>query len=429
MCLDRRVTKEYLALIGNLYFSFGWILSDLFLLFACNTCDIGIMTQTTDMKNQEADLMNLLLSNTDENLGGHSNQPWTIAVHEHLHPGDDLLESLLGGCSGSEGVSSAPASPLWSPSASDSGVSDSHPWDLLDSPRHHASLPSFSGSYQAGPPPHQAPPMADLPPSLCAGTWGAPDVSIDLGCMEPEDIRENLGIAYYLTAPPTSMHPTNQTPTVKDLLLTNLGQKSQPNCQHSLQGLVLDEDEKKLLAKEGVNLSNKLPLSKHEERVLKKIRRKIRNKRSAQESRQKKREYIDSLEGRMSACSEYNLDLQRKVHQLEHSNNSLLEELSRLQDLVGTSPRSGPPTGTCLLVLLLSFSLILSVSLQPNSSSQRRVYTDAKVPSRSLLSVAGPVDGPLSTGVGALASLMEKLWGRTDILTSHDQEHNHKAGP
>ncbi|NWX23930.1 CR3L3 protein, partial [Aegotheles bennettii] len=142
--------------------------------------------------------------------------------------------------------------------------------------------------------------------------------------------------------------------------------------QGHFQELVLTEDEKKLLAKEGVSLPTQLPLTKvgptvlgvggvpslvaltplcppqYEERVLKKIRRKIRNKQSAQESRKKKKEYIDGLESRMSACTAQNQELQRKVLHLEQQNSSLLEQLKKLQALVVQSSNKAAQTGTCI---------------------------------------------------------------------------------
>ncbi|PKU28976.1 hypothetical protein llap_20721 [Limosa lapponica baueri] len=144
---------------------------------------------------------------------------------------------------------------------------------------------------------------------------------------------------------PVVSPPASCTLTVKDLLLSGssdavwgdpaaqghhpLVAPQQPQVPGSLlrqsqgqfQELVLTEDEKKLLAKEGVSLPTQLPLTKYEERVLKKIRRKIRNKQSAQESRKKKKEYIDGLESRMSACTAQNQELQRKVLHLEKQNS------------------------------------------------------------------------------------------------------------
>uniref|UniRef100_A0A8C6WNM3 BZIP domain-containing protein n=1 Tax=Neogobius melanostomus TaxID=47308 RepID=A0A8C6WNM3_9GOBI len=194
-------------------------------------------------------------------------------------------------------------------------------------------------------------------------------VAVDLGC-DCTDLEETFGLAYYLKESHPSLRPSSQPLTVKDLLLSNRGQKGQRVSQHSLQELVLDEDEKRLLAKEGVKLPCKLPLSKFEERVLKKIRRKIRNKRSAQESRKKKQEYVDSLEGRMSACNAHNLELQKRIHQLEENNRELLDQLSQLQAALGNNSRKPTHRGTCILVLLLSFSLLISSNLRPDPPTQ-----------------------------------------------------------
>ncbi|XP_028909162.1 cyclic AMP-responsive element-binding protein 3-like protein 3 isoform X4 [Ornithorhynchus anatinus] len=153
------------------------------------------------------------------------------------------------------------------------------------------------------------------------------------------------------------------------------------------QELVLTEDEKKLLVKEGVTLPAQLPLTKFEERVLKKIRRKIRNKQSAQESRKKKKEYIDGLETRMSACTAQNQELQRKVLHLEKQNLSLLEQLRKLQALVVQSTSKAAQTGTCVAVLLLSFALIVFPSISPFAQNKAEApgdFVPVRVFSRSL---------------------------------------------
>ncbi|XP_074709333.1 cyclic AMP-responsive element-binding protein 3-like protein 4 isoform X3 [Strix uralensis] len=86
--------------------------------------------------------------------------------------------------------------------------------------------------------------------------------------------------------------------------------------------LRLTEEEKRLLAQEGVTLPDTLPLTQAEERLLKKVRRKIRNKQSAQDSRRRKKEYLDGLESRAAACSALNQELRRKVQELEKHNGS-----------------------------------------------------------------------------------------------------------
>ncbi|ERE90612.1 cyclic AMP-responsive element-binding protein 3 2 [Cricetulus griseus] len=175
---------------------------------------------------------------------------------------------------------------------------------------------------------------------------------------------------------------------------------------HKLQGsgpLVLTEEEKRTLIAEGYPIPTKLPLTKSEEKALKKIRRKIKNKISAQESRRKKKEYMDSLEKKVESCSTENLELRKKVEVLENTNRTLLQQLQKLQALVmGKVSRScklaGTQTGTCLMVVVLCFAVAFGSFFQgygpyPSATkmalpSQHRLsepYTASVVRSRNLL--------------------------------------------
>ncbi|XP_017654600.2 cyclic AMP-responsive element-binding protein 3-like protein 3 isoform X2 [Nannospalax galili] len=269
---------------------------------------------------------------------------------------------------------SDPTSPIWSPAASDSGISEDLPSDAQDIPPR-----SSGGTVDTTTRCHLAEPGKGLCPSYVPRTPCpvAPQAPV-LESSVAIDLDPWTGEGLYAEEQSSSL--SRFSLSVKDLLLSSSGgdlQQHHPAASHLLgpgnghcQELVLTEDEKKLLAKEGVALPTQLPLTKYEERVLKKIRRKIRNKQSAQESRKKKKEYIDGLEIRMSACTAQNQELQRKVLHLEKQNLSLLEQLKKLQALVVQSTSKSAQTGTCIAVLLLSFVLIILPSVSPFASNK-----------------------------------------------------------
>ncbi|KAA8587255.1 hypothetical protein FQN60_016691, partial [Etheostoma spectabile] len=131
------------------------------------------MTLNTDEVHGGMDLFDYLLRNTDETTGCHSNQSWTITIHETLSTqgsaADDFLDSLLGGSVSS----SAPASPLWSPCTTDSGINEDTPSDPKDSfhPAFCTAFPAFdTQSFPLPPVPENKPPPNEK----------TSDVSIDL---------------------------------------------------------------------------------------------------------------------------------------------------------------------------------------------------------------------------------------------------------
>ncbi|XP_030815219.1 cyclic AMP-responsive element-binding protein 3-like protein 2 isoform X2 [Camarhynchus parvulus] len=206
--------------------------------------------------------------------------------------------------------------------------------------------------------------------------------------------------------PPSSPVQLQATAKVASRAASMLSNSPLLTAPHKLQGtgpLILTEEEKRTLIAEGYPIPTKLPLTKAEEKVLKKIRRKIKNKISAQESRRKKKEYMDSLEKKVETCSNENSELRKKVEVLENTNRTLLQQLQRLQAMVaGKVSRSckaaSTQTGTCLMMVVLCFAVVFgsfSQSYGPYPSATKMVlprqhsspesYTDSIVRSRSLL--------------------------------------------
>lgn len=216
----------------------------------------------------------------------------------------------------------------------------------------------------------------------------------------------------HLLLPPSSPQPQQRPGGRASSSSSAISSSPLLTAPHKLQGsgpLLLTEEEKRTLVAEGYPVPNKLPLTKSEEKALKRVRRKIKNKISAQESRRKKKEYVECLEKKVESYTSENSDLWRKVENLETTNRSLAQQLQKLQALVSGKvvPRSckmaSTQTGTCLMMMALCFVLVLG-SLSPclsplsflahssSSSSSSTpalpsgdLYTTSQVRSRNLL--------------------------------------------
>lgn len=149
--------------------------------------------------------------------------------------------------------------------------------------------------------------------------------------------------------------------------------------------LNLTAEEKRLLAKEGIQLPSHHPLTKNEERELKRIRRKIRNKISAQDSRKRKKEYVDGLEERIKRGSEENKNLLQRVRELQKQNKTLIAHVSKLQALICNSTTSKATPSTCLMVVLLSALLVTLPNMKLFENKQISTDQEQGAIRRSLL--------------------------------------------
>ncbi|XP_060712967.1 cAMP responsive element binding protein 3-like 3 like isoform X1 [Hemiscyllium ocellatum] len=317
----------------------------------------------------------------DEEFGDGTNfmMDWGLGEHDILndHDTEDFFNSIIGSFEDEANTIS------WSPLDSDSGISEDNNNNCTheDSPSSSdvplTDSPSFSEvvhsdhNYSL----HQDS-QTEVNCLLSVRTENPStetDISIDLEEWEPDFVIENPQVI------PVEERPGLVTLTIEDL------QQNHKTNQHCFENLVLTDEEKRLLAKDGLELPTHLPLTKSEERALKRIRRKIRNKQSAQESRKKKKNYIDGLESRVVACTVQNQELQRKVQHLESQNMSLIEQLRKLQALVKQTTTKSANISTCIMVFLLSFTLIIFPSINPFGTKLGSQDESYSVLSRTLL--------------------------------------------
>ncbi|XP_035780317.1 uncharacterized protein LOC118460254 isoform X2 [Anopheles albimanus] len=193
------------------------------------------------------------------------------------------------------------------------------------------------------------------------------------------------------------------------------------NRNGTYQKLVLTNEEKRLLAKEGISLPTSYPLTKHEERELKRIRRKIRNKISAQDSRKRKKEYVDGLEERVKQCTEENQNLVKRIKILQSQNHDLISQMKRIQSLLtkGTSKTTQP--ATCLMVLLISMALVAVPNLKLGNTTTQQNIQDSIEMSELMQE---PANDKLQVTAAAAATQSNRRSLLFDTKESADEEMN-----
>lgn len=118
---------------------------------------------------------------------------------------------------------------------------------------------------------------------------------------------------------------------------------------------ILTDEERRMMEAEGVTIPPQGPLSKSDEREFKRLRRQIKNKYSAKDSRRKRKEYMEQLE-------QANSQLHTRLSKFKSENGMLKKQLQQINRLFrhgrskGASKAAGIRTSASLLMMCLVFS-------------------------------------------------------------------------
>lgn len=79
-------------------------------------------------------------------------------------------------------------------------------------------------------------------------------------------------------------------------------------------------------------------LTNEEKSEMKTIRRRIRNRESARESRSNKKDYVERLQSRVDTLKTHNKQLSLQIHGMQSENQALKDEVVYLQDMIKRTP-------------------------------------------------------------------------------------------
>ncbi|CAH8585652.1 unnamed protein product [Heterobilharzia americana] len=172
-------------------------------------------------------------------------------------------------------------------------------------------------------------------------------------------------------------------------------------------------EECKMLQELGCRLPMRFPLSPADEKAIRTVRRKIRNKISAQASRAKRQKYVLDLERRYALCTEENKQLRRYIYELQEDKRSLTLHLRKLRSYLNkfmskqnedsylpllfssncltpnkhVSARKAATAAGGTSLLVMTFMVLMWTALVPLPSNTKNFETTSPLSAKNLLTL------------------------------------------